>query len=48
MNEAEVLRRIFVAYNDDDLDGVVADATDDVTYVFGPHDGFLHSKISLE
>lgn len=36
MNEAEVLRRIFDAYNSDDLDGVVADATEDLTYVFGP------------
>ena len=36
VTEAEVLRRIFDAYNDDDVDGVVAGATDDVTYVFGP------------
>jgi steroid delta-isomerase-like uncharacterized protein len=35
MAEADVLRRAFDAYNRDDLDGVVAEAADDVQYVLG-------------
>ncbi len=32
VSEVDVLHRLFDAYNRDDVDGVVADATDDVEY----------------
>lgn len=35
MSEVDVLRRLFDAYNRDDPEGVVSDATEDVEYVLG-------------
>lgn len=44
MSEVEVLHRLFDAYNRDDVDGVVAHATDDVTYVAGGRGLRVHGR----
>lgn len=44
MSEADVLRRLFEAYNRGDVDGVVAHATDDVTYVAGGRGLRVHGR----